>query len=61
MENKGEKLILYPSISREQSGGLLQAPAHQSINVKEEIQGIALNSGSSLPSFGFLSPVCSDR
>ena len=43
---RAEKLLLYPSISRGQSGRVLWAPAHQSINVKEEIEGIALNSGS---------------
>lgn len=43
----GKKLLLYPPISKGQSGWLLWAPAHQSINVKEEIQGIALKSGSS--------------
>lgn len=46
-QKKTKTLILYQSISRGQSGGLPGAPAHQSVNVKEEIQGIALNSGSS--------------
>lgn len=45
-DKKKRKLILYQSISRGQSGGLPGAPAHQSVNVREEIQGIALNSGS---------------